>query len=129
MSATPRSEQQIQSLLTKGSWVVLGILVLLSLLFATPIFAVSVAVGGLLAILNLYWLRNTLRRVLAEQPAASNRYVQVRYLLRFSLLALALYALLKTGVDVFGLVLGLSVLVINIIILAIYFAMTQQKGG
>jgi hypothetical protein len=106
----------------------LFVLTLAGLIFGSVRFAAGVAAGGILSILNFYWLRTTLQRVLLHQPGHSDRYVQVRYLLRLTLLGAALYGLIVVGTNVFGLLLGLSVLVINIIALAFYYTMTP-KGG
>jgi ATP synthase I subunit len=128
MSATTPNEQSLLALLSKGSWALLGVLGLGALLFGSAPFAASILAGGVLAMANFYWLRSILRRVLQDQPDHSDRYVQLRYLLRLALLAAILYGLLISGINVYGLLLGLSVLVINIIVIAIYYTLTL-KGG
>src|SRR5262249_2900212 len=99
-----------------------------ALLFASASFAAGILAGGILAMVNFHWMHSTLRRVLQLQPAHSDRYVQIRYLFRLTLLALILYGLLVTGINVIGLLIGLSVLVINIVVFAIYYTLTL-KGG
>jgi ATP synthase I subunit len=128
MSATTPNEHSLLALLSKGSWALLGIMSVGALLFGSVPFAASILAGGLLAMVNFYWLHSILRRVLQLQPSHSDRYVQLRYLLRLTLLAAILYGLLVAGTNVYGLLLGLSVLVINIIVIAIYYTLTL-KGG
>jgi hypothetical protein len=128
MSVTTPNEQSLLALLGRGSWALLAILSLGALLFGSASFAASILAGGVLAMVNFYWLHSILRRVLQLQPTHSDRYVQIRYLLRLTLLAAVLYGLLVTGTNVYGLLLGLSVLVINIIVIAIYYTLTL-KGG
>ena len=128
MSTATRSEQRMQTVLEKGPWCVLAILTLGGLLFGSARFAVGVLLGGLLAILNFYWLSSILQRLLHIQPKNSASYVVVRYLLRLTLIGVALFGLLRAGTDVYGLIVGLSVLVLNILLLTIYQTMTL-KGG
>ena len=96
-------------------------------LFGTPRFALGVIAGGLLAIANFYWLRSILVRAFRLQPEKAPAFALFRYIVRLALLAVAIFILIiYCRVDVFGLLLGLSVLVFNIIALSIY--MISAKG-
>lgn len=123
------SDENLLAVLFRGGWILLILLVTGSLLFATHGFAAGVLAGGLLALANFAWLRNILARSLNLEARQAARFAQLRYLLRLTLLAGAIYLLIvKVGVDVYGLLLGLSILVINIMAVAIY-QVTNRSGG
>jgi hypothetical protein len=127
MSPVRINEDNIFTVLTAGNWVLLTLLTLTSLYFSLR-FAGSVFVGGILAIANFYWLLSVLKRVLNLPIDKAGRFAQVRYVLRLSVLALILWIMIRfVGIDVMGLLLGLSIIVINIITLALYTV--ARKGG
>jgi hypothetical protein len=120
MTAARINENNIFVALTVGSWLLLALLAVAGLIFGSLRFATGIAVGGILAILNYCWLRTILERVLAQRPAHPGRFVQVRYVLRLALLALVIYWLITHGgIDIVGLLIGLSVIVIAIMALSI----------
>lgn len=122
-------DENLLAVLFRGGWVLLILLVTGSLLFAAPRFAAGVLAGGLLALANFAWLRNILARSLNLEARQAARFAQVRYLFRLTLLAGAIYLLIvRVGVDIYGLLLGLSILVINIMAVAIY-QVTNRSGG
>ena len=91
-------------------------------------FGVSLMAGGLLATANFIWLRRGLEASLQLSPGIASRFATLRFLLRLAIMALLLYVLIvQLGADIFGLLLGLSVLVINIIVFSIY--LSTRKGG
>jgi len=99
-----------------------------SALLLSPRFGVSVLAGGILATANFVWLRRGLEAVLVLNPRVASRFATLRFLLRLAVMAAVLYFLIVVlAADIFGLVLGLSILVINIIILSIY--LSTRKGG
>jgi asparagine N-glycosylation enzyme membrane subunit Stt3 len=91
-------------------------------------FGVSLMAGGLLATANFIWLRRGLEAALRLSPGIAPRVAIFRFLLRLAIMALLLYVLIVVlGANIFGLLLGLSVLVINITIFSIY--LSTRKGG
>jgi len=99
----------------------------LALLYSAK-FGASLLAGGVLATANFMWLRRGLEAALTLNPGSASRYATLRYLLRLAVMAVLLYVLIvRLGADIFGLLLGLSVLVINIIIFSIY--LSTRKGG
>ena len=61
-------------------------------------------------------------------PANASRFASFRYLVRLGIMGLVLYVLLVyLKANIFGLLLGLSVLVLNIIAFSIY--LSTRKGG
>ncbi len=123
------SDENLLAVLFRGGWVLLILLVTGSLLFAATGFAAGVLAGGLLALANFAWLRNILARSLNLEARQAARFALLRYLVRLTLLAGAIYLLIvQVGVDIYGLLLGLSILVINIMAVAIY-QVTNRSGG
>jgi hypothetical protein len=121
------SEKDFFTLLSRASIALTILLTLIASLFASPRFSVGILAGGLLAVVNFYWLRNTLQRALLLQASEAPRFAVLRYLIRLALLSAVIFALVAFAhVDVFGLLIGLSVLVVNIIALSIYQSL---KGG
>lgn len=121
------NENNIFAYVSRGSLLLTLLLTLITLLFGTLKFSAGIFVGGLLSTANFYWLRNILQRALKLQPHNAPRFAVLRYLVRLALLAGIIFLLLTSGnIDVFGLLLGLSVIVINIIALSIYLSL---KGG
>ncbi len=122
------TEDNIFTVLGIGNWLLLAVMTLSGLIFGSYRFAVSVMTGGILAIGNFYWLMSIMKRVLALPVTEAGRFAQVRYILRLAIMGFVVWALIAhVGIDVIGLIVGLSVLVINIIALAIY--KVTLKGG
>jgi hypothetical protein len=122
------NENNIFAVLTKGSWILLALLTIMGLAFGSLRFAASILAGGLLAMANCYWLYSVLQRALQLPAKKAVRFTQVRYIIRLVLLAVAISVLIiYCNINVIGLLLGLSVLVINIIAVTIY--MSTYKGG
>lgn len=115
-------EQNLLATITAGSWILLLLLSIAALMFASIRFAAGLFVGGLVAIGNFYWLRGTLRRLLRqEEPNRASRLARIRYLLRFAVLGITIYTLIvHVRIDPIGLLVGLSILVVTISALALY---------
>jgi hypothetical protein len=127
MTTVKIHEGNIITVLTVGSLSLLLVLIVSGLIFATPRFAASTLAGGLLAIANFYWLRSVLVRSLRLQVQEAPRFALFRFLARLFVMAVTVYLLLVIcKADVFGLLLGLSVLVFNIMSLSFY--MISAKG-
>ncbi|MEI8354564.1 MAG: ATP synthase subunit I [Deltaproteobacteria bacterium] len=128
MALVEITENNIFALLTKGSWILLSLLTITGALSGSIRFASGVLAGGLLAMANSYWLYSVLRRALQLPARNAVLFTQVRYFVRMGLLGAAVSALIVyCDIDVIGLLLGLSVFVLNIIALTVY--MSTQKGG
>jgi hypothetical protein len=121
------SENNIFTALTVGSLALLALLAGGGLIFGSARFCLSVLAGGILAIANFFWLRSILVRAFRLESRQAPRFTMLRYVVRLSVLATILFVLIVYGkADLIGLLLGLSVLVFNIIALAIY--MISAKG-
>jgi len=90
-------------------------------LILTPFkFALGVLLGGFISIINFYWMERGLRGLFTDTSKNVKGPVMVKYYIRLALTAFILYFLIAYNtVNVIGLLIGLSVVVINIIIMTI----------
>jgi asparagine N-glycosylation enzyme membrane subunit Stt3 len=122
------NEDNIFTFLVAGSLLLSAIMGAALALVISPRFGVSLFAGGVLATANFCWLRRGLEAALRLLPENASRFAMIRFLLRLAIMALLLYFLIvRMGADIFGLLLGLSVLVANITAFSIY--LSTRKGG
>jgi hypothetical protein len=122
------NDDNIVAALMPVSGVLLGVLVACGAIFGTLRFAGSILAGGLLALVNFAWLAGALKKVLQLPAAKAERFAQLRYVMRLAAMGVLLYVLIvRVGIDIIGLLIGLSVLVISIVGLALY--KLTFKGG
>ena len=122
------NEDNIFAVIVKGSLGLLLFLVLSGWVFFSTKVALGALAGGCIAIINFFWIRNVLQRVLGQLPAKATMYAQFRFIARLSLTGFLLYFILTSGwFSLAGLFIGLSVIVINIIALSLYSAL--RAGG
>ncbi len=113
-----RDFQKIPMELKWRNWLILLGLVGASLFFMSWRFTLGVLVGGVLANVNFYFLHKTLINLLISQRAPKG--LVPRSILRLFVLGVILAILLKQDwLDVFGLLLGLSVVVINFFVITL----------
>jgi len=104
-----------------------GLLVLLtssSFVFFSREFGFGVLVGGILAIANFYLMKRSLFRALDPKRKGKTRFFYLlKYYLRFAALGLIIALLLIKGwVSPFGMLLGLSIIVLGIALVGIHEA-------
>lgn len=121
------NDENIQSVIVKGSLLLLLLFSVAGVVFLSLRFALSTLAGGILVLFNHCWLRSIMERVLAGQPEHAARYALVRYLLRLTLIALVIIGLFRLQVDIAGLFAGLSILVISTISVSLY-TLAYHKG-
>jgi len=103
-----------------GNWVVLCVFFVGSLLFLSGSFAMGVLLGGLIAILNFRWLSRDLRITFLKHADRAKPFIIVKYYIRFIFMGIVLFIVItRLQVDVLGLLLGLSVVIINILLTVI----------
>ncbi len=103
-----------------GNWVVLGVFSIVSFLFMSGRFTMGVLSGGLISIVNFSWLSRDLRIVFLKHADKATPFIIVKYYIRFIFMGIVLFFVItRMSVDIFGLLLGLSVVVINIILTVI----------
>ncbi|MBN1471353.1 MAG: ATP synthase subunit I, partial [Syntrophaceae bacterium] len=87
----------------------------------------GILLGGFISILNFHWMEKGLRGLFQKTGVNVKGPVLIKYYIRLAITAVVLYFLIayKT-VNVIGLVIGLSVVVINIVITMI-IALTKKN--
>jgi hypothetical protein len=86
-----------------------------SLVLASPLFALSMAVGSLIEAINFDGLRRSASFVFAGEISGSRKWLVV-FALRFTILATVIFAAMHFGADPIGLVIGLSLMVPAVVI-------------
>ena len=110
-----------------ANWIALAIIFIVSWIFTPFDFYLGVLLGGFISILNFHWMERGLRGIFANTAGNVKGGVMVKYYIRLVLTAIVLYFLIANAtVNVIGLLIGLSVVVINIIVTLIT-TMTKKK--
>ncbi len=123
MSQAKINENNIFTVVTIGSSALTLILATCGLIFVSWRFAAGIAAGGFVAIGNSQWLKIILDRAMGLPPRKAARYVYVRYVIRLGAIAALVSLLIIYGkINIIGLLIGLSVMVITILATAIYLA-------
>ena len=113
----PIEKDPLQRKLEILNWIILGLFVLISLLFWTIPFTLGILLGGLISITNFFWLKRDLRAVFSNLTGRAKSAIMFRYYIRFFVSAVIIFIIIsQTIVDVMGLLIGLSIVVINIVL-------------
>lgn len=126
MTLTAVNDENIQAVIVKTSLVILVSMAVVGACISIS-FSWSTLAGGLIVLLNHCWLRSILERIMAGSGENAARYALLRYILRLSLIAVAVIILFRLNVDIAGLFAGLSILVISTVSVSIY-QLLLQKG-
>ena len=112
-----QEDDQLLVQMARRNWIILIVLVLLSLFWQSPPVTYGVLAGGMLVIINYRWLGRSLLAVLNDPQLDSAKGFKRNYLLRLVVISSAIYLLLvRGGVHPLALVVGLSVVVLNVMI-------------
>ena len=120
------ADGDILSIVTRWSWLLLIALTVICSLLGSLGFGMGVAAGGLIALGNNFWLRSILERILIQQRSDARSYAIVRYVLRLTISGVVIIALIKAGVSIAGLLVGLSVLVITITTVSVFLSLSDK---
>ena len=113
----PIEKDPLQRKLEILNWIILGLFVVVSLLFWTIPFTLGILLGGLISITNFFWLKRDLRMVFSNLTGRAKSAIMFRYYIRFFVSAVIIFIIIsRTIVDVMGLLIGLSIVVINIVL-------------
>jgi hypothetical protein len=116
----PTGKDLLQRKIEYRNVVILGIMLLVSLLAMPTPFTLGILGGGLISIVNLYWLGRDLRVIFSNLSGTVKSAMMIRYYIRMAATAVVLYFVItELPVDIIGLLVGLSLVVINIAITAI----------
>jgi hypothetical protein len=113
-----------------ASWIMLAALTALGWLWFGRDIALGILAGGLVAVLNFHVMAHVLSSTLSRQWGSAAEwqtagrqavsFMTLKYVLRFTILAVIIFFLVKNGwVNIFGLVVGLSTVVLTLIVLGI----------
>ena len=116
----PTGKDLLQRKIEFRNVVILGLMLIASLLLMPWRFTLGILLGGLISIVNLHWLGRDLRVIFSNLSGTAKSAMMIRYYIRMAATAVVLYFVI-TGlpVDVIGLLVGLSLVVINIVFTAI----------
>jgi hypothetical protein len=107
----------LQKRLEITNWILLAALVAGSLVLQSSRFSLGVLLGGLISVVNFHWLYRNLLTVFRKYLNRAHSALMLRYYLRLAVTAIVLYWIIsRILVDVIGLVIGLSVVVLNIVL-------------
>ena len=115
------NEDNIFAVIIKGSLGLLVVLAVTAFIMFSGKTALGVLAGGSIAIANFLWMRNALQRILGLLPLNATRYAMMRYIARMTITGCALYFVITSELfSLAGILVGLSIIVINIIALSLY---------
>jgi hypothetical protein len=98
------------------NWFLLGAMLLLSFPFAGQNFLLGLLIGGLISIGNFYWMGRDLRAAFQKLSDHLKVFVVFKFYVRLAITAVLLYLVItKTPANIFGLLIGLSIVIVNIV--------------
>jgi len=99
------------------NWIILAVIFIPSLFFAPLKFSLGILLGGFVSIVNFHWMARGLRGIFQNLQGNPKGTVMVKYYIRLAIMAVVLYLLIANNVvDIIGLLIGLSVVIINILV-------------
>ena len=116
----PTGKDLLQRKIEFRNVVILGLMLIASVLFMPWRFTLGILLGGIISIVNLYWLGRDLRVIFSNLSGKAKSAMMIRYYIRMAVTAVLLFFVItELPVDVIGLLVGLSLVVINIVFTAI----------
>ena len=116
----PTGKDLLQKKIELRNLVILGIMLIASLLAMPWRFTLGILLGGIISIVNLYWLGRDLRVIFSNLSGRAKSAMMIRYYIRMAVTAVVLFFIItELPVDIIGLLVGLSLVVINIVVTAI----------
>ncbi len=119
-----------------ANWLVLAVLVVAGFIWRGQEFALGILVGGLVVVINFHILHQALKGMLdraatgspEEAKGRAKAFFAARQLLRFFVLLLVIYLLVGQGwVNIIGLVVGLSTVVVTLVLAAVVEVIKLKK--
>ncbi len=110
----------LQQRLEIANWVVLAVLVLTGAFLFSLKLTLGILLGGLISIVNYHWLCRDVKKVFQHLTDRAKSRIMFKYYIRFGVTAVVLYFIVSSGiVDVIGLLIGLSTVIVNIVLTAV----------
>jgi|SRR3989339_785722 len=98
-----------------AGWVLLALLIAGSLPFRSYRLTLGIALGGIISVMNFHMLSGNLRNFFVQDVNRIKVAVVRRYYIRMAITAILLFLIISGNIaDVIGLVIGLSVIVLDI---------------
>ena len=115
-----REKDPLQKRLEITNWIILAVILVISLTLGSTRFSLGILCGGLISVVNFHWLYRNLLSVFTKHMDRPGKAIMIRYYFRMALTAFVLYWVISGRlVDVIGLVIGLSVVFMNIVLTTI----------
>ncbi len=113
----PTGKDPLQKKIELRNALILGIMLVVSLPIMPYPFTLGILVGGIISIINFQWLGRDLKNIFARLSEKAKGFLMARYYIRLGVTAVILYFVItELPVDIIGLLLGLSLVVINIVV-------------
>jgi len=126
----PREKDPLQKRLEITNWIILTVILVISLALGSTRFSLGILCGGLISVVNFHWLYRNLLGLLTTQEDKARKAIMFRYYFRLALTAFVLYWVISGRlVDVIGLVIGLSVVFMNIVLTTILVLSKKKCVG
>jgi hypothetical protein len=110
----------LQKRIEFANWIILTVIFIPAVIFAPFKFALGVLIGGFISIVNFHWMERGLRGLFQRTGGIVKGPVLIKYYIRFAVTGVILYFLIAyETVNVIGLLIGLSVVIINIITIVV----------
>jgi len=106
----------LQSKIELHNWIILAAVSTVSYILLPLNFTLGVLAGGMISITNFYGLTRSLKKAFSNVSGRTKSFLMIRYYMRFILTGVVIYFLLtRTEISVFGLLIGLSLVVVNVV--------------
>jgi hypothetical protein len=115
----PTGKDHLQRKIELRNVVILALMLFVSILTMPGSFTLGILLGGIISIINLFWLGRDLRVIFSNLSGTAKSAMMIRYYIRMAATAVVLFFVItELPVDIIGLLVGLSLVVINIVITA-----------
>jgi hypothetical protein len=109
------------------NWILLAAMAFSGFVLTATRFSLGIVFGGLLSVINFHWLCRDLSNLFTKNPTGAKKGILLRYALRLGMNALLLFWMISDDVvDIIGLLIGLSVVPLNIILTTLLFLMKKN---
>jgi len=126
----PIEKDPIQRKLEILNWIMLGVFAAISLLFFSSDFTLGILLGGLISVVSFSWRQRDLRTVFRNLTERARSAIMFRYYIRFFVSAVLIFFIItRTSADVIGLLIGLSIVIINIVLTLLMNLMKKTDSG
>ena len=100
-----------------ANWIILAVIFIPAFIFSPIKFSLGVLLGGFISIINFHWMARGLSGIFENLNGNVKGPVLVKYYIRLALTAVVLFFIISSNiVNIIGLLIGLSIVVINIVI-------------